>query len=851
MADDSLYDALRRGGYEASLITTYNVYFPFYEEVVLRRLRASQCRHNVVLADARQCGASLSDTFAAPRRAGSDYTLVPMRSEAAFHPKVWLLVGKSRGLICLGSHNLTIAGFGYNREMTNWIEFDPRRDEAAVATARTVWGFIKTWLNDQQAFLPAPALEAVTSMKNHAPWLEGVSNVVADPTPLAQGTSTAPLFDQLIVHAPKSVKSIIVIGAFFDTKLQLLKALAKRWPEVRPMCGIEPATVSLPGKQLAKRQFDFRNASTLADRSGYLHAKAIFFEGRNGDHLLVSGSANPSAPAWLGGNEEAVLLRKGASARKAAEELGLLAIRECQPIAADQWASISESVAEQVAEEATRAAIVACETEIGFAAPLAAFPTIPKRCAAKVGESEPIELPIQLNKEDGMLVIPADRELRPGCTRLLFALAGGAVVEAIVHHTAMIEDLARSTQQAQFRAALQELGAESGDIAKLVSAVEKVIFDDASGAASEISDRSRRSSNQSAAQNEANLKPETLAVGMHETKKAKRHRRLLTGTDLGHLLDVLIHRLGVGLSRLDANVDSQGRTEEDRIGKDDDMEIPRNRVDDVKIASICQRKLRRLISRMKVQMDQQADPGPTVLVQLVAVLAITRELRKIEKHERWRRVHARLVDPADQRRLLDHVMVSFFGRGRDLYSRVVATLGTETFDEIARLKGLLIWLAWDCGVALDERFGISEHREAVEERIRNKAVLLELVQILSGDDISLEEARTSILSVANPGVHQAAAKWLVTCESWGRVVDEVLTRIRGDRIPPVQPSQIGSLAFATALARPRLRIVSSVSSGAVALFDFEQEIQYRPDRVSSVGLLSPEGLSAASPPSSS
>jgi len=36
----SLLEALRDGGYEASVITTFNAYLPFYEEVVLRHLLA-------------------------------------------------------------------------------------------------------------------------------------------------------------------------------------------------------------------------------------------------------------------------------------------------------------------------------------------------------------------------------------------------------------------------------------------------------------------------------------------------------------------------------------------------------------------------------------------------------------------------------------------------------------------------------------------------------------------------------------------------------------------------------------------------------------------------------------------
>ena len=50
----SLLDELRKGGYEASLIASFNSYLPFYEEVVLRRLVTSGVRHNVLLMDSQQ-----------------------------------------------------------------------------------------------------------------------------------------------------------------------------------------------------------------------------------------------------------------------------------------------------------------------------------------------------------------------------------------------------------------------------------------------------------------------------------------------------------------------------------------------------------------------------------------------------------------------------------------------------------------------------------------------------------------------------------------------------------------------------------------------------------------------------
>jgi hypothetical protein len=91
----SLMDELRMGGYEASLITTFNAYLPFYEEVVLRRLVNAGVRHNVLMMDAGQYTHSLVSH--PPRLAGRHYTLMPVKVAGAFHPKLIFLAGKQKG----------------------------------------------------------------------------------------------------------------------------------------------------------------------------------------------------------------------------------------------------------------------------------------------------------------------------------------------------------------------------------------------------------------------------------------------------------------------------------------------------------------------------------------------------------------------------------------------------------------------------------------------------------------------------------------------------------------------------------------------------------------------------------
>jgi len=93
----SLIEEVKKGGYEASLISTFNSYLPFYEEVVLRRLVNTGVRHNVLMMDAGQYAASMHDH--PPLLAGRHYSLVPIDVSAAFHPKLILLVGKRKGLV--------------------------------------------------------------------------------------------------------------------------------------------------------------------------------------------------------------------------------------------------------------------------------------------------------------------------------------------------------------------------------------------------------------------------------------------------------------------------------------------------------------------------------------------------------------------------------------------------------------------------------------------------------------------------------------------------------------------------------------------------------------------------------
>lgn len=844
MAEISLHEVLKEGGFEASLITTFNAYLPFYEEIVLSRLRASGCRHNVVLMDAAHCHAVYSNEETRPRYAGREYTLVPMRSRAAFHPKIFLLVGRRKAAIFVGSHNLTLSGFGYNRELTTRFEFKPGSDDIGNDIARQAWNSIEDWLAAQGDVLPEPLREAVRGVSNFGGWLRGQAGAPGDVTFLAQTPSSPGIWTQLRSQLPERMKRIIVVGPFFDSDLALLSQFRQAWPRTPILVAVEPATAVLPERNDAKKTFDFRNAAKLGKRGGYLHAKCYFFDTGGTKDLLVVGSANPSAHAWLGtakfGNDEAVIVRSGRAASDSAQQLGLPKVADLRPLDARDWKALSEARAAAQADSAMRCfpLLVASAVEDGLAIPITALKSHRPRSATVFDSFGEVLIGRVAPLVRGQsLLIQASGDARQLASMIVLKCSGDLELRALVHQTQAVRELMRSGKQAQLRASLAGLSSGTGDLVKLIAAVEKVIFDEP-----EIVSAPRRHSpgkRPGGKDDEEPTKPESLAGSIQEQRKRRAHRRLLESGDLAYLLDVLIRRLGIGLERDLPGHDEKGRSEEELVGTDDSVEQPPEyeELKDSDIAKLCRGKARRLVGRMVKQMEQaaeRADKGPTVLIQLVAVIAIVRELRLVARVPRWASIREFLVNGEDEEILLNAILTNLFGRGYQLYHAITTALGDERFDELARLKGLLIWLAWDCDIRLDERFGLREDPADVQQRLTEKAALLEFAQMLKGDAVAQDEASNSILQSAQGGAAAAASRWVTGYFGWADKITRNAITTEPGKAKPNAAIAVGDLAVVTTEKAPKLRVVSATTDEHVSLIDFgdeDGEINFLRDRV--------------------
>jgi len=315
----SLLDELRSGRFEASIATTYAVHFPFYETVVHRRLLGAGCLQQIVLVDSAQCAAALASPDLRPELAGSSYLLVPVSAPGAFHPKIHLLLGKKSGKVLVGSHNLTFAGFGGNAEITNLITIEPR-DRGSVAVARAALDAIRAWTRGQPPLIE----ECLKAAEDAAPWLRGPTPTDARDLLLWSAPGTTPsLWDQLYGHLRGRCARITVLGPFFDDELAFLRRLLDDLHPAELIVGIDPASSKISVAQARRlknvRFVDARGVlAALAGRTvdsaddsvPPLHAKILWIEGDE-QELLVTGSANPSRPAWLDtrSNAEAILVR--------------------------------------------------------------------------------------------------------------------------------------------------------------------------------------------------------------------------------------------------------------------------------------------------------------------------------------------------------------------------------------------------------------------------------------------------------------------------------------------------------------------------------------------------------------
>ena len=648
--------------HRAAVITSYNVSFPFFEHVVLPRLRGVGCRHILLLMDAARFAEAVSHPDHRPHLAGACYTVLPVTAPGAFHPKTLLLLGPTHGRVAVGSHNLTLSGFNHNAELTTAAatHVEPTSRRLAWET----WRLIRRWLPSG-----AIAEDAAKAVERLAPWLTTAPPALPDHAVLG-GDAAAPLWDQLQDWVPAAIESIDVLGPFFDDKLELLHKLCSLGVPVR--IGLIPGQAVFPARRRDELPgANYVNATELATAGRYLHAKAIRFRGPTQD-VLVTGSANPSAPAFLGGfraNVEAVVVSR---IPRGEGPLGLDRLNEAPQLTAAEWEEVPDRV--ETTKEPERPKVWVATTE-GRTIVLAEAVT--NATVTLIGEADITLHEVSVLTPQTRVGVPEDVPVEQ-VRWATMSRDGREFGRALVFHRRLLRRLCRTGAEQRLTEALQSLESHEPDLLGVLSLLDPLLDQPIQ----------RRKKATGGGGGQKKRAPAPFGHGGAAAEPADDIEQAYgTEGSLGEVLLYLNHRLGIG-------VDTEHRSEEDLVGSDDErLLITYNSTLDIDTRERLQGRFDSLTKKLERHLTTRpktAEAAHAHMARLAAVLGTANALVRRTPPQPWNpHDHLRLATFGPLTRLLHNGVAAALVRG-DL-RRAEESVGPHA-EELRQIPPLLAWL---------------------------------------------------------------------------------------------------------------------------------------------------------------
>jgi len=314
--------------FHSALLTSYSFDPTVFENVLLVGMRSRGCRNIAVLADRDMVNQTLTELASAPR-AGTAYHLAKRKVAASFHPKIALQLGRSSGVLMIGSANLTGAGLIGNLETISTIKVSEEDQTAAPLFAAALEYF------ERHADGADPAMrEVISRARGRTPWLSDVearSEVEIDGRRVSLLTEgeDASVGEQFIAFVGSDpIEKLVVVSPYADETLEALS-------QMRRALGNPPTSLVVDQREqdFTFDTFETQAGATLHSSAAHewgderpLHAKMVVACGQSNDYVLA-GSANASMAGLYGrsggpGNAEACIARTEPSGT-ALDRLGL------------------------------------------------------------------------------------------------------------------------------------------------------------------------------------------------------------------------------------------------------------------------------------------------------------------------------------------------------------------------------------------------------------------------------------------------------------------------------------------------------------------------------------------------
>jgi hypothetical protein len=349
------FEAFGEGGFHSAFMTTYAFGSLAFEDIPFPKLRGAGCRNIAVLADRGMVNQAFAE-FGPPRFAGTSYHLVKTDAPGAFHPKITMLIGETKGRLIVGSANLTALGLGGNKEQIASISYSEDAPENAKFFIGAL-AYLRRYVPHDDQWFPVSLQRAIRS----TPWLRDDE---FDQAFDASGTADINLLfdrpeinflDQIIASiGDDPIERLVIVSPYWDVRLEGLARLRAALANPITDLLIESDANGFPSQALTGfRDTSLFDVSSHAE-SRFLHAKLIIACGERWDHV-ISGSMNCTFPAFMGptlhGNAEAGIYKR--VERGAALEALELADYQDARVEGEQLAELQQSFEEAKNAEPT------------------------------------------------------------------------------------------------------------------------------------------------------------------------------------------------------------------------------------------------------------------------------------------------------------------------------------------------------------------------------------------------------------------------------------------------------------------------------------------------------------------
>lgn len=823
----SLLEVLKDAPYEASIITTYNATLPFYEDFVLPKLISAKSRLNVVMMDSAQCARAWATPSQYPRLAGSAYTLVPMKAPGAFHPKVCILIGKTRCELLVGSHNLTLAGFGFNREISNWVRIIASKEKGAAPEAShaldDTWRLIRSWIAAQGERLPDAVLHVVDNLEKALQPFLRVPQLPSSLRVLGQSPGLRPLLDQLCDAIRRPPRRVAMTGAFFDQGQAFLQEVESRWPAAQIRVVIDRDTVVLGRPRSNARAAFVCGTKIWPDiASRYLHAKALVLD--FGDAVaLVSGSANPSKPAWLfsdRANIEAVMLRTDLAAADEVVVRELMSAFSAVPLTEEELNAVPvrlDSTDDDHSATNTLPVFIAAADEQGLV-------RIP--CAVSSGATAACAVDHLLHEQTVALAwgTAGDAMIQLGESArsvrwLVLSTDDGPRIRVVVQHPPTSKSSDASIRRAEWIQAIVALSdSVTVDWGRFVELAESVLFDQDSSS-------------------DNRLPPATpggrSASSMRPGGKAREEHR---DDPLGEVLRALFANRRASPAPSDPSMQGQTSTrnaslraqaleaEEANVAMEDEAFVHplEQAASDSQIAAVRESVNRILlkVQRMLVDVPQGGHSSKSArqaVDRLVIALSLVRELSRSRLDPRWRRADG-FVDVQRQRALLQASMSGVFRRSGGLAEALIDAEGRQP-ERLREGCALLLWLAWNLGLKVQRGITPTSTPLALRDAAWNNAMLYELLPRVVDSTTTLALLQESICTTRRPFEVEQSELWLREHSEVG----EVFATLLEHEVRDTKSARVAELVKIPHERPSSFRVASFVNETMVSVIEFEGE----------------------------